>query len=59
MHRHYPRCLLAVARQHNGRWCMVGLPARNVTMRGGGFDVSAAELLGQVMYQMWLARIGE
>jgi hypothetical protein len=52
----YPDCLVAVAQQQRGRWCVVGLPARNITMRGGHFDTVAAEQVGRVIYHLWAAR---
>lgn len=52
----YPDCLVAVAQQRRGRWCVVGLPARNITMRGGHFDTVAAEQLGRVIYHLLAAR---
>jgi hypothetical protein len=51
--RRYPGCLLAVARQQHGRWCLVGLPARNILVRGGRFDLAAAEQIGRVIYYLW------
>jgi hypothetical protein len=54
--RRYPGCLLAVARQRRGRWCLVGLPARNIMVRGGRFDMAAAEQVGRVIYYLWLAQ---
>jgi hypothetical protein len=54
--RDYPRCILAVARQRRGRWCMVGFPARNIVMRGGTFDLLVAEQIGRVIYHLWLLR---
>jgi hypothetical protein len=54
--RRYPGCLLAVARQRRGRWCLVGLPARNIMVRGGRFDMAAAEQVGRVIYYMWVAQ---
>jgi hypothetical protein len=54
--RRYPGCLLAVARHRRGRWCLVGLPARNLVLRGGRFDLATAEQLGRIIYQMWAAR---
>lgn len=54
--RRYPDCLLAVARQRHGRWCLVGLPARNILVRGGRFDLAAAEQVGRVIYYLWDAR---
>jgi hypothetical protein len=56
VHRRYPRCLLAVARQRHGRWCILGLPARNILMRGGVFNTEAAEQFGRMMYRMWAER---
>lgn len=55
----YPGCLLAVARQQHGRWCLVGLPARNILVRGGRFDLVTAEQLGRVIYYLWAARRAE
>lgn len=54
--RRYPDCLLAVARQRSGRWCIVGLPARNILVRGGRFDLATAEQVGRVIYHLWVAR---
>lgn len=54
--RRYPECLFAVARQRRGRWCLVGLPARNIMVRGGRFDLAAAEQVGRVLYHLWAAR---
>jgi hypothetical protein len=51
--RRYPGCLLAVARQRRGRWCLVGLPARNILVRGGRFDLATAEEIGRVIYYLW------
>jgi hypothetical protein len=56
IHRRYPGCLLAVARQRRGRWCLVGLPARNIMVRGGTFDLAAAEQMGRVIYHLWTTR---
>jgi hypothetical protein len=55
IHRRYPECVLAVARQRRGRWCLVGLPARNIMVTGGTFDAVAAEQVGRVIYQLWAA----
>jgi hypothetical protein len=55
-HRRYPRCVLVVARQRRGRWCIVGLPARNILMRGGTFDNEDAEQLGRMVYRLWVER---
>jgi hypothetical protein len=52
----YPGCLLAVARQRHGRWCLVGLPARTIIVRGGRYDLATAEHLGRVIYYLWAAR---
>lgn len=51
--RRYPGCLLAVARQRRGRWCLVGLPARNILVRGGRFDLADAEQIGRMIYFLW------
>lgn len=56
VHRRYPRCLLAVARQRRGRWCLLGLPARNIMVRGERFDLAAAEQIGRVIYRLWAER---
>jgi len=57
VHRRYPECVLAVARQRRGRWCLVGIPARNIMVRGGTFDAVTAEQVGRVIYHLWdLAR---
>jgi hypothetical protein len=52
----YPGCLLGVSRQRHGRWCLVGLPARAILVRGGRFDLATAEQLGRVIYYLWAAR---
>lgn len=52
----YPGCLLAVARHRRGRWCLVGLPARNLVLRGGRFDLATAEQVGRIIYHLWAAR---
>lgn len=57
--RCYPGCLLPVARHRRGRWLLMGLPARNITMRGGRFDLADAEQLGRVVYHLWSARQAE
>lgn len=54
--RKYPDCLLAVARQRRGRWCIVGLPARNILVRGGRFDLATAEQIGRGIYHLWVVR---
>jgi len=54
--RRYPGCLLAVARHRRGRWLLMGIPARNILMRGGRFDLADAEQLGRVLYRLWSAR---
>lgn len=54
--RSYPGCLLSVARHRRGRWLLMGLPARNIEMRGGRFDLVDAEQLGRVVYHLWSAR---
>jgi hypothetical protein len=54
--KRYPGCLVAVARHRRGRWCLVGLPARNIMMRGGRFDLVVAEQLGRVIYYLWSTR---
>jgi hypothetical protein len=54
--RRYPGCLLAVAFHRRGRWCLVGLPARNILVRGGRFDLETAEQLGRAVYYLWAAR---
>jgi hypothetical protein len=56
MCRRYPDCLLAVARHHRGRWCVIGLPARDIVLRGGRFDLADAEQLGRMIYHLWLQR---
>jgi hypothetical protein len=56
IHQRYPGCLLAVARQRRGRWCLVGLPARTIVVRGGRFDLTAAEQVGRVIYHLWVVR---
>jgi hypothetical protein len=56
VYRRYPGCLLAVARHRRGRWCLIGLPARNILVRGGRFDLAAAEQVGRVIYHLWEAR---
>ena len=56
IHRRYPGCLLAVARQRRGRWCLVGLPARDILMRGGRYDISTAKQVGRIIYHLWDAR---
>jgi hypothetical protein len=52
----YPGCLFAVARHRRGRWCLVGLPARNIVLRGGRFDLATAEQFGRIIYHLWAAR---
>lgn len=54
--RDYPHCLVAVARQRAGRWCMVGFPARNILIRGGQLDLAVVEQMGRVIYRLWLLR---
>src|SRR5262245_47665975 len=54
--RDFPRCVFAVSRQRRGRWCMVGLPARNIVVRGGRYDLTTAEQLGRVVYHLWWLR---
>ncbi|MFL6118249.1 hypothetical protein [Actinophytocola sp.] len=54
--RRYPDCLVAVARHRRGRWCVIGLPARNIVLRGGHFELADAEQLGRVIYRLWLER---
>ena len=56
IHRRYPHCVLAVARHHRGRWCLVGLPARTVVMRGGQFDAATSEQVGRIIYHLWVLR---
>ena len=56
IHRRYPDCLLAVARHRGGRWCLLGLPARTLIVRGGRFDMTTAEQVGRVFYYLWLTR---
>ncbi len=56
IHHRYPHCVLAVARQRNGRWCLVALPARTIVMRGGRFDGATSEQVGRVIYHLWLLR---
>jgi hypothetical protein len=56
VHHQYPTCLLAVARHRRGRWCLLGLPARTLVVRGGYFDTVTAEQIGRVFYQLWMAR---
>jgi len=51
--RQYPACVLAVARQRRGRWCLVGLPARNILVCGGRFDLADAEQIGRGIYCLW------
>jgi len=53
VHRRYPSCLLAVAWQREGRWCLLGCPAAN---NGSRFDLAAAQHIGRVVYQMLSAR---
>jgi hypothetical protein len=56
VYRRYPHCLLAVARHRRGRWCVIGLPARDIVLRGGRFELSDAEELGRLIYRLWSAR---
>ena len=56
IHRRYPGCLLAVACQRNGRWCLVGLPARDIMMRGGRYDMATAKQVGRIIFHLWEAR---
>jgi hypothetical protein len=56
IHQRYPGCVLAVARQRRGRWCLVGVPARNIVVRGGRFDLATAEQVGRIIYHLWAAR---
>jgi len=56
VYRRYPHCVVAAASHRRGRWCVVGLPARNIVLRGGRFDLADAEQLGRVVYHLWLAR---
>jgi hypothetical protein len=58
VYRRYPDCLLAVARQRRGRWCLVGLPARNILMCGR-FDLADAEQLGRMVYHLWVDRYAQ
>lgn len=54
--RKYPHCLFAISRQRRGRWCMVGIPARTILMRGGRFDLATVEQLGRIAYRLWSLR---
>jgi hypothetical protein len=56
IYRRYPDCLLAVARQRRGRWCVVGFPARDITLSGARFDLADAEQLGRMVYHLWSER---
>ena len=59
VYRRFPDCVLAVARQRRGRWCLVGLPARDILMYGGRFDLADAEQLGRMVYRLWSDRYAQ
>jgi hypothetical protein len=55
----YPGCLLPVARHRRGRWLLMGMPARDILMLGGRFELADAEQLGRLVYHLWSARRAE